>query len=60
MTPKNTVSQSLMKVIRYTYQGSTTTSTASGGVMTRSMAQVVATIVIGQLVVIVPSQSRQI
>ena len=53
MSPKNAISQALRKTIQPTFQGSTIASAASVGSMTRSMAKAVATIAMGQLVVIV-------
>ena len=51
MAPKNIISQSSKKTIQSTSQGSTTASTASGGVMTRSMIKITAATAIEQSIV---------
>jgi len=60
VAPKNGVPQSSRKATRSTSQGSTAASTASGGVVARSIAKAAAITAIEQPVVTVPSNSHKI
>ena len=60
MAPKNALAQSSRKTTRSTSQVSTTTSLASGGVMSWSMAKAAATFAKKQTIVTATSQSLKI
>jgi len=60
MGPKNIIAQSSRNIAQFTSQGSTTTSAAIGGVMTRGMVKVTATWAKEQATVTAASQSRKI
>ena len=60
MAPKNDITRSSRKVVRFASQESTTTSATSGGVMTRSMTKAATAITREQSIVAAPSQSHKI